>query len=393
LQLKKYFLPMQNALFLQSDVADPYTLYDTMLATNPVWFDEANNILAVYNYDDCKAILMHPNAHIPGFHRDGEALLNEYSRAIAGRLARLGNPPHHAVAKQVVMWLYRQMRPVSFARIIAGLLPPATASAEIDWVQCIGKRLPVISILQGFAFSDADSQYIADRIETLIKIMQPKKTTEQIAAINCISKDIYCLLDKHILSKGWLAAIEDSFDPGCKITREEISGLCISNLTGLLIQSCDAGRGLLGNALLHFVRHPERNMSSVQWQQSVTEILRFDPPVHNTRRIAADNIQVNNIYIAKGRQVLVVLAAANRDPGKFDAPGVYNPLRINNDAQLTFGAGPHNCSARQFSTDMTVAALQYLFESYKTIRLIEKEITYEPLSNLRLIRQLHMVLS
>jgi cytochrome P450 len=57
---------MTNALFLQSDVADPYGIYARMLAAHPVYWDQANNIWAAYSYDACRFLLNSNLAEIPG---------------------------------------------------------------------------------------------------------------------------------------------------------------------------------------------------------------------------------------------------------------------------------------------------------------------------------------
>jgi cytochrome P450 len=341
-----YFRNMQPAIFLQSEVQDPYAIYANFLKENPVYWDDANQLWAIWSYDQCKAILTHPAAQIPAINTTG---LNDYAHTIISNLARLSNG---IAERETAMQLFQAMRPVSVAEILAQLL---TDKKEIDWVETVCKKLPVLTILKSFGFKEDDCSFILTHIASLTKIMLPVKTAGQLAAINTCSKEIYTLIAQHLKNPSVAA---------------------ISNLAGLLIQSFDAGRGTLSNTLLHSFQQDYHN---------VTETLRFDSPIHNTRRIAAEDI---NQHIKKGQSILLVLAAANRDELQFADAGTYNSNRSNNHELLTFGLGAHACIAKQLSVNMATAALEYLFTVYPDIKLLQKDIEYEPLVNARLCKQL-----
>ena len=86
--------------------------------------------------------------------------------------------------------------------------------------------------------------------------------------------------------------------------------------------------------------------------------------------------------------ILVVLAAANRDPAVFAHPNRFDPARINNREHLTFGAGMHHCAARHFSVRLATETLAALFAAGSQIELLQTAITYEPMINARLPQQL-----
>jgi cytochrome P450 len=284
--------------------------------------------------------------------------LNDYARIITGGLVRLSNGNEHVHARDIAMHLFQCMQPVSTTDILQPLIGKATT---FDWVDIVCKKLPVLSILNGFGFNKEDGDFIVDHMHQLIRLMLPLKTAEQLISINNISKEIYHIIEKHLLRDARFSNLSPE--------------LCISNLTGLIIQSFDAGRGLLSNSLLHF-------QEKDPVQKSVIETLRFDPPVHNTRRIAGEDILIDNHTIEKGQSILVVLAAANRDKQQFKDPGSYNIERNNNTSALTFGYGMHMCLARQLSINMATEALQFLFSNKVTI--LQTQIEYEPLINVRL---------
>lgn len=105
------------------------------------------------------------------------------------------------------------------------------------------------------------------------------------------------------------------------------------------------------------------------------------------------NIDLKSKSIKKGEAIFIVLAAANRDPQKFINPNIFNINRTNNNEHITFGGGSHACLAKYFSVGLAVETLSYFFERYKKIKLLEKNILYEPKINVRLPKRILISLS
>lgn len=369
---------MKKVLFLQSEVTNPYTLYNKMLNESPVYWDVENKIWGIYSYHACQTILNSTVAAIPLQNNDALGKMNEHSKILIQHLARLSNPPQHQAARLAAAQLYNAMKPTQIADILDSLL--IDIQTEIDWVEIVCKKLPVISILKAFNFSDTTIELFLRKIERLVKIMLPQKTEQQILEINEVSEAIYKITEQHITTN-LLQLIRGSNNDNFK---ENQLTLYVCNLIGLIIQSYDAGRGILSNALLQLLNHPINVYEKSNIQKVVTETLRYDPPIQNTKRVLTENLIINDQTLKKGDTVVVVLAAANRDSAKFKNPNQFDPNRYNNTEHLTFGAGIHNCVARHYAMQMTVDALHHLFTKYKNIKLLETEIQYEPLVNARL---------
>ena len=128
------------------------------------------------------------------------------------------------------------------------------------------------------------------------------------------------------------------------IARESLA----ANLAGLLFQSCEAGAGLLGNALVMAGRR--RTPAAITPEDAealIDEVVRHDPPLHNTRRFMAEPAQIGGERIEAGQTVLLVLAAATM---------------IQPEAGWTFGAHNHACPgglpARRHAADALVHLLR-----------------------------------
>jgi len=159
----------------------------------------------------------------------------------------------------------------------------------------------------------------------------------------------------------------------------------------------ETSKGLLTNGVLAFINHPE------QWQifreggatskQVIDEILRFDPPLQQTVRLAVSDLQVGSETIQKGQKMLLCLASANRDEDKFSNPDAFD---ITRDAasQIAFGHGIHNCLGQMIARLEGKLLFTYLSEQVQRIELassdyrwstegfITRTLTYLPVTSI-----------
>jgi cytochrome P450 len=120
---------------------------------------------------------------------------------------------------------------------------------------------------------------------------------------------------------------------GDRLTEEEIALLGIM----CFVAGTETTAALIGNVALH-----GSGVAPEQVPGAVRETLRFDSPLQMTKRIAIRPVEIGGVSIAPGDQVLLCLAAANRDPAVFAEPDVFDPDRAPGP-QLGFGFGMHGC--------------------------------------------------
>ncbi|MEH0982993.1 cytochrome P450 [Micromonospora sp. CPCC 205556] len=141
----------------------------------------------------------------------------------------------------------------------------------------------------------------------------------------------------------------------------------LANRLGLLVQACDATAGLIGTG----TRYALLLSPSVSTAALLAEVLRLDPPVRGTRRIAATATGIGGQPIPAGATVLLRFDAANRDPAVFAAPDRLAPGR----PALTFGAGPHRCPGERHALALALGVLEVLRE--RGLRIVA-EPRHEP---------------
>ena len=123
---------------------------------------------------------------------------------------------------------------------------------------------------------------------------------------------------------------------GDRLTEEETALLGIM----CFVAGTETTAALIANAALAVLRGPWIEPELVP--AAVRETLRYESPLQMTKRIATRDVEIGGARIAAGDQVLLCLAAANRDPAVFEDPNTFDPARAPGP-HLGFGFGMHGC--------------------------------------------------
>lgn len=151
-------------------------------------------------------------------------------------------------------------------------------------------------------------------------------------------------------------------------------------LAVLLVQSCDATAGLIGNTVGRVLSCGARCTVDA----ALSETLRFDPPVRATVRVAREPVPIGEVTIPAAAVVILDLAAANRDPAVFADPGRFDPGRPER-ASLTFGSGHRPCPGDGAAFEMAAGFVEAVRECELT------EIRHAPSANLRVPARLEVI--
>lgn len=154
-----------------------------------------------------------------------------------------------------------------------------------------------------------------------------------------------------------------------EVTHEEAERLVRSFLTA----GVDTTVNGLGNLLLAFAQAPE------QWQllrhapelvpQVFDEVLRHESTVQTFFRTTTREVQVEGTRIPEGAKVLLFLAAANRDPRKWEHPDVFD-IRRRAGAHVGFGVGIHGCVGQMVARHEAELVLRALLQRVAHIELV-----------------------
>jgi cytochrome P450 len=129
---------------------------------------------------------------------------------------------------------------------------------------------------------------------------------------------------------------------GDKLTEEELLATCVL----LLVAGHETTTNLIANAVLALLRNPDQ-LDTLRARPELVdgcteETLRYDPPVQMTNRVARGPLPVGGVEVPDGGMVMMLIAAANRDPEVFDEPDRFDITR-KPGGHLAFAAGIHFC--------------------------------------------------
>ncbi|WP_327151036.1 cytochrome P450 [Nocardia sp. NBC_01329] len=140
----------------------------------------------------------------------------------------------------------------------------------------------------------------------------------------------------------------------------------------LLVGGFGTTTHLLGNTLHTLLRRPHLRPADGDYTAVIEESLRYDTPVQYVVRVAKTDTRLAGRAITAGTPIVLLLAAANRDPEIFTEPHLFDPRRREPHRHLTFGAGIHFCIGAALARAEAAIAVQRFFERYPDAHIAGK---------------------
>ncbi|AGC64441.1 cytochrome P450 150A5 Cyp150A5 [Mycobacterium liflandii 128FXT] len=130
----------------------------------------------------------------------------------------------------------------------------------------------------------------------------------------------------------------------------------------------------------------------------IEEALRIESPVKGDFRLSRVPTTVGEVDLPAGTTVMVLQAAANRDPRRFVEPATFDPARKNARQHLSFGRGIHSCPGAPLARAETRVAIERLLDRTADITISERvhgpandlRYQYVPTYILRGLTELHL---
>jgi cytochrome P450 len=105
---------------------------------------------------------------------------------------------------------------------------------------------------------------------------------------------------------------------------------------------------------------------------AIEEALRLEAPVQGAPRLAIEVTTIRGVEVAAGSQIMVMLAAANRDPERFADPDIVRLEEGQSRAHISFGKGIHFCVGAALSRLEAEVALNVLLGQFESIEIAEQ---------------------
>ena len=372
-----------------SNRANPYPVYDRIREHGPLDLAAAN--LTVFSsYQDCDDVLRHPSSASDRL----KSTIAQRQIAEGAEARPLGSPgflfldpPDHTrlrklVSKAFVPKVVKALEP-DIEVLVDSFLDNAADAGHFDVIADLAHPLPVAVIcrLLGVPLEDEPkfshaSALLAQALDPFITVTgdAPDGFEEQMQAGLWLRDYLRGLVEQRRQDPGddlmsGLIHVEESGD---QLTEEEIIATC--NL--LLVAGHETTVNLIANAIQAMLRHPSQwaalGADAQRVSAVVEETLRYDPPVQLMGRIAADDMTIGEVTVPKGDTMMLLLAAAHRDPAACERPDEFDPGR-ESIRHLGFGKGPHFCLGAPLARLEATVAL-----SKVTARFPQAQMAGEP---------------
>ena len=147
----------------------------------------------------------------------------------------------------------------------------------------------------------------------------------------------------------------------------------VSNAAVLLFGGVETTEGMIANAALHLLSHPDER-ALVEADRSllpgaVSESLRLEPAAAFVDRYATADVTLAGEPVRRGDLVRVSLRHANRDPATFPDPERFDVRRPEARLQLAFAQGPHVCLGMHLARLEAATALDRLLDRLPGVEL------------------------
>ncbi|MFJ8055096.1 cytochrome P450 [Streptomyces sp. NPDC096142] len=359
-------------LFTWEFATDPYPAYAWLREHEPVhrtWLPSGVEAWLVTRYADARQALADPRLSKNPAHHDEPAHARGKTGIPGERKAELMthllniDPPDHTRLRRLVSKAFTPRRVAEFAprvqELTDDLIDRFAADGSADLIHDFAFPLPIYAICDLLGVPREDQDDFRDWAGMMIRhgggprggvARSVKKMRAYLAdLIHRKREDLADFPDSDSApSEDLLSGLIRASDQGEHLTENEAAAMAFI----LLFAGFETTVNLIGNGTYALLTHPEqralleKSLAAGErglLETGVEELLRYDGPVElATWRFATRPLTLGGKDIAAGDPVLVVLAAADRDPERFADPDVLDLGRRDNQ-HLGYGHGIHYC--------------------------------------------------
>jgi cytochrome P450 len=418
--------PSLAALADPAVLPDPYPILARLREASPFPAHVPSSLpegalVVVGRHEDCSRILRDPRA---SSERNQSLLTPPELRARRPASFLSLDPPDHTRLRRLVSKAFAP-------RVIAGLAPRIrelcgdllSASArgggrgdgevgggqQLEVVSQLAYPLPVRIISELLGVPAGDHSRFAGWSASLAHSLQPQflaADASSSAAADQARLEFAAYFRELIAARrarpagDLLSELIRAEDDGQRLSEEELIATCVL----LLVAGHETTVGLISNAILALLRHPDQ-LAALRADPelaagAVEETLRYDPPVQLTARVARGGMQVGRgdpddrgarsdrgdpvtpVTAPDGALLLLLIAATGRDPEAFPDPDSFD-IRRPAGHHLAFAAGPHFCLGAPLARLEATIAVQAFATQVTGPELDPAGLAYKPNLNLR----------
>jgi len=337
-------------------LADPYPLYKQLRENDPVYWDPFLHAWVVTSYADVVTVLHKFSANrtpTPEQIRSlGMTSLEPIAQVMVRQMLFMDAPAHTrlrglcsaAFTSRRVEGLRSHIQDIA-DRLIDRVAP----AGRLEVVSDFANPLPAIVTAELMGVPAADHEQLklwsADFAEMLGNFQHnPDRAGRVLRSLQDMTAYFRAAIREQERSPrgGLLLSLMTAEVDGARLSEEEV----IANAIVTMVGGQETTTNLIGNGLLTLLRHPAQlaqlRDDTAIIESAVEELLRYESPSQHTARLVPDDTSLGGKSLCRRDAVMAVMAAGNRDPGRFPDPDRLDLTRKDN-RHLAFGWAAHFC--------------------------------------------------
>ena len=360
----------------------PHEYLDRLRTEDPVHHDVELGRLFLTRFEDVRAVVSNRSLRVDT-RKAPDTVQRRVVRgdvspgAFEPSMLQLDDPDHKRL-RGLVSQAFNQrsvdaLRPR--IRVIADeLLDAVSGRDSFDVIAEYSSPLPIIVIAEMLGVDAGDLARFKRWSDARSQVFNIARTPEQAAESATARQELddyfARAVDERRGRRGTdlISALVSAQESGDRLTQREIVTTC--NL--LLIAGNLTTTDLIGNGVHALLAHPDQlaklRAHPELMANAVEEILRYDPPVVQTRRLALEPLEVGGMQVRAPEVITTSLLAAGHDPARHSDPHGFDIERTDT-SHLAFGGGAHFCLGAPLARAEAEIATRVLFDRFPSLRL------------------------
>ena len=364
--------------------ANPYPVHELLRTKTPVYKVPGRNEFVISRHRDVVHVLSHPALFSSAFSRHADK---------PGRRADVleSDPPQH---KQQRALCFAGLKPGRLHAhldhiqdIIDGLIDDFIDDGAFEFVRQFAAPLPVhvLTAVFGLPFDEmwqiqSETPFVGTARTYLGEQEQAhdaRRSMRQYEYLGQQLRDRYETPRDDLLTELIQLQIAGDGAVDLDYLQAEVDELFIGGLHTAVY--------LMTNAMRLLAEHPDQMRRLREHPELISrmleETIRVESPVQWVPRVTTEPTVMHGTDIPAGASVLVLVAAANRDPEVFPSPERFDIDRPNVKEHMGWGHGIHFCLGAPLARHEARIAFERLLARLGDIRLTPSENAFEPVAS------------
>jgi cytochrome P450 len=360
--------------YSRSHLGNPHPVYAALREEHPVHLNERPRFWAISRFEDVETALR----EWPVFSSASGITLDGFSGIKP--MIILMDPPRQAELRRVLQKAFTARRigaqECLIRKTAQTLLDAIPAEDEVDLVSAFNAPLPIMVIAEMLGVDPADRELFKQWSNAIMATAagEYESLARNYEHIFDYFRDVIAARRASPRDDLATALVQAEVD-GHKLSDDDILGFCAL----LLIAGNETTTNLLGNAAILLAAHPNARAEIVDdmslLPNAIEEVLRFEGPAQTLTRTTTVDAHVRGHTIAAGEKVMLLLAAANRDPRVFEDAERFD-IHRETRKHVAFGSGIHFCMGANLARLEARVAFEELLGRYPKYRVTAEALSY-----------------